>query len=112
LQPKKLAKLIRHLCDEKKGIDPIVFDVRKISDVTNYYVIVSGSSSPQVQALADNIAKGTKKEKDAPIHVEKDRESRWIVIDHGDVVTHVFHSETRVYYNLERLWGDAPQIEV
>ena len=111
MQPKQIAKLIKQLCEEKKGIDPVILDVRKISDITQYYVIVSGSSSPHVSALADNIARGTKKKKERPWHVEKDRDSRWIVIDHGDVITHVFHSETRQYYNLERLWGDAPQVD-
>lgn len=99
------------MCEDKKGIDPVIFDVRKISDVTNFYVIVSGNSSPHVNALADAISKETKNENEAPLHVEKDRDSRWIVIDHGDVITHVFYSDTRAYYNLERLWGDAPQIE-
>lgn len=110
MQPKKLALLIKHLCDEKKGIDPLVLDVRKISDITHYYVIVSGNSSPHVSALADAISRGTKKEKERPWHVEKDKESKWTVVDHGDVITHIFHSDTRHYYNLERLWGDAPRI--
>ena len=110
LYPRKIAKLIQQLSDEKKGIDIRILDVRKISDITSYFVIVSGSSSRHVHALADHIVESTKAKGVKPWHVERDTASTWILIDHGDVITHVFYSPTRRYYNLERLWGDAPQV--
>ena len=110
MQPKRLAKFIKNICEDKKGVEPLILDVSKLSDITRYFVIVSGNSSRHVHALADHIVESTKKKKIRPWHVEKDRNFSWIVVDHGDVITHVFYSETRKYYNLERLWGDAPRV--
>ncbi len=111
MQPKTLAKLIKSLAEDKKAINPIILDVSKISDITSYFVIISGSSSPHVKAIADNISKGTKEKNNGPVHYESDRTNNWIVVDHFDVITHVFHQETREYYNLERLWGEAEIVE-
>ena len=105
------TKYIRTLCEDKKGVDPIILDVRKMSDITSYYVVVSGNSSPHVRALADHIVHETKKKGDKPWHVEKTPEAKWIVVDYGDIIVHVFYHETRAYYNLEELWHDAPHIK-
>ena len=110
MQSKKLARFIKKLSEEKKGVEPVILDVSKISDITRYFVIVSGNSSRHVHALADHIVESTKKKKNYPWHVEKDKDFSWVVVDHGDVITHVFYTSTRKYYNLERLWGDAPRI--
>ncbi len=106
MQAKKLAEFIKNLAEDKKGVNPVILDIRKITDVAKYFVIVSGTSSPHVKAIAEHIARETKKKKVKPWHIERDREATWIVIDHADVITHVFQEEARKYYNLERLWGN------
>lgn len=112
MYPKKLAQTIYHICEDHKGIDPVILDVTKISDITRYYVIVSGSSNRHAHAIADHIEDELRKKKEKPWHVERDSDSTWVVLDYCDVIVHVFYAETRAYYNLERLWGDAPRLRV
>jgi len=111
LYPKKLAQFISAQCKEKKGIKPLVLDVSKISDITRFFIIVSGNSSRHVDALADYVVERTKERGLSPWHIERDGGPTWVVIDHGDVITHIFYSHIRSYYNLERLWGDAPIVK-
>ncbi len=75
----------------------------------DYFVVTSGNSVTQVKAIADSIQRRLKERKIRAWHVEGEREALWILLDYGDVVTHVFYDETRRYYNLEHLWGDVPQ---
>ncbi len=110
MQARKLAKEIRELCDEKKGEDIIVLDVRKMSDITSFFVIASGNTTRHVNALSDHVSQSLRKKGLKAWHIEGVREATWIVLDYSDVIVHLFCSEIRGYYNLERLWGDAPRI--
>ncbi len=83
--------------------------MRKISGVCDYFVIASGTSTTQVRAIADHIARILKDKGERLGHMEGEREALWILLDYSDVVAHVFLEETRRFYDLERLWGDAPQ---
>ena len=83
--------------------------MRKMSNVCDYFVIASGTSTTQVRAIADNIARELKEEGERIRHMEGAREALWILLDCGDVVCHVFLEQTRRFYDLERLWADAPQ---
>lgn len=76
-----------------------------------YFIIASGKSTTQVRAIADHIEETLEKGRGhiRPGHTEGGKEALWILLDYGDVVAHIFHNETRRFYNLERLWGDAPQ---
>lgn len=98
--------------DDKRAENITALDMEGISPVADYFVICHGNSDKQVQAIAREV-KEKAEELGADIkRMEGFDEARWVLIDVGDVVVHVFHRDERVYYNLERLWGDAPQIDV
>ena len=96
---------------DKKGIDVKILEIARISSIADYLVLATGMSDKQVQAIAESIRKGLKKFGKA-LDIEGVREGKWVVIDYGDVLVHVFVEELRRYYDLDRLWGDAPLIEV
>ena len=96
----------------KKAEDLMILDLHGISGVTDFFLICSGRSTAQLQTIADAVAEQLKGEGIQPLHREGLPESGWLLIDYGDVVMHVFLGATRRFYALERLWGDAPQIEV
>ena len=98
-------KKILTLAIEKKASKLIAFDVRKLSSITDFFVICHGDSEPHVKAIADNIRKGTSHK---PKYIEGYENQSWILIDYFDVIIHVFKNETRQYYNIEKLWADAP----
>lgn len=91
---------------EKKAFDVKVLDIRGISTIADYLVIATGSSDKQVVAIADSVKTGLKKYGKA-LDVEGAKEGKWVVIDYGDVIVHVFYSELRSYYNLDELWSNA-----
>jgi len=94
---------------EKKALDIVTIDMRKMSNVCDYFVIASGTSTTQVRAIADNVARRLKEKGERLWHVEGEREALWILLDCADVVVHVFLDQTRRFYDLERLWADAPR---
>ena len=102
-----LRKII-NLALEKKATNLISLDVRGISSFTDFFIICSGDSEPQVKAIADNIRKGTPHK---PKHLEGYENQNWILLDYFDIVVHVFKRDQREYYGLERLWADAPRKE-
>jgi len=83
--------------------------MRKMSSVCDYFVIASGASTTQVRAVAYHIQEILKKRQEKLWHIEGEREASWLLLDYGDVVAHIFLKPTRKFYDLERLWGDAPQ---
>ena len=100
---------IANAAAEKKALDIVIVDMRKVPGVCDYFVIASGASTTQVRAIADNIVKKLKEHHEKLWHIEGAREALWILLDYGDVVGHVFLDETRRFYDLEHLWSDAPQ---
>jgi ribosome-associated protein len=104
----ELLKIAVKAADDKRAEDIIALNMKGISLIADYFIICHGNSDKQVQAIAREM-----KEKALENHFEVKRmegfdEAKWILIDMGDVVAHVFHRDERTYYNLERLWGDAP----
>lgn len=93
---------------ERKGRDPLLLDLRQVSDATDYFFLVSGASDLHVRAIAEYIIDELRKAGVRPGHVEGLRAGRWVLIDYIDFVVHVFHPGARDFYQLERLWGDAP----
>ena len=106
-RPKTVAKKIINFALSKKAEDVMLLDLRKITTMTDFFVICSGVGDVQVKAIADAIVQGCKKEKINVYHVEGTQSSTWILIDLVDIVVHVFQPDVRKYYQLERLWGDA-----
>lgn len=96
----------------KKGESIRVLDLRGLSSFTDYFVICSGFSDRQVQAIADSIGIELKEEGYAPVSIEGYREGRWIVVDYGDVVVHVFLDALRDFYDMEKLWFDAKKVQI
>ena len=107
LNSRQLAFLIQDACEGKKGIDPLVIDVRKLTDIADYFVLVHGTSDRHVRTIADGIIESLEKSRVKPIHQEGMKEAKWILVDYGTIMVHVFYYETRNFYNLERLWGDG-----
>ncbi|MBN2179513.1 MAG: ribosome silencing factor [Deltaproteobacteria bacterium] len=97
---------------KKKAKDLIILKVQELSSFTDFFVICSGSSDRQVQAIADSIETDLKKSGVLPLGIEGGRSGKWILMDYGDVVVHVFYEATREFYDIERLWADAPSMMV
>jgi ribosome-associated protein len=95
---------------DKKAVDLVVLDVRALSSVTDYFLVCSGRSTTHVQTIIDAIRDELKAAGSRPLQGEGVAESGWVLLDYGDVLVHVFLDETRTYYALERLWGDAPAL--
>ena len=94
---------------ERRAQDVVVLDLRGLTSATDYFVLASGESDVQVQAIAERIEERLRQEKDVrPWHVEGLQNMRWVLLDYVDFVVHVFHREARSFYELERLWADAP----
>ncbi|MBU2472165.1 MAG: ribosome silencing factor [Bacteroidetes bacterium] len=111
MAPKTLAKNIAKLTFTKKASDVMIMDLKKITDIADYFVLCSADSDTQVKAIANAVLDGTEKNGIRAWRTEGFSESLWIILDYVDVVTHIFQKEVRKYYNLKRLWGDA-KIEV
>jgi ribosome-associated protein len=96
---------------EKKGEDIVIYDLRGISDVSDYFVVVTAQSKLQVRAIVSGIERGLKDLSVRPLGVEGSSGGQWVLIDYADTVIHVFSPALREYYALEALWGDAPKID-
>jgi len=96
---------------DKKGIAVKILDIGKLSSIADYLVLATGMSDKQVQAIADSVRKGLKKFGKA-LDIEGVREGKWVVIDYGDVLVHIFVDDLRRYYDLDGLWGAAPLIDL
>lgn len=97
---------------EHKANDVLVLDLRGISSATDYFIIGGGTSDVQVKAIAEYVVDELKKDEVRPQHIEGLQGGRWVLLDYVDFVVHVFHPQARDFYQLERLWGDAPRWEV
>ena len=100
------------LIKERKAINPILFKVDELTSITDYFLIVSGSSSRQVQAICRHLRRGLRDRGVKPLGVEGEREGQWILMDYGDLVIHCFYEPIRDYYDLEGLWIDAPRVGI
>jgi len=109
----ELAINIAKVLDDKKGKDILVLDVREITLVADYFVIVTGTSSLHVQSLAEHVMDTMREEHCIkPLNKEGLTEGNWVLVDYDSVVLHIFQGETRAFYNLERLWGEAREVEM
>ena len=107
----KLEKIVRIL-DEKKAQDIQVIGITNLSIIADYFVIVTGTSTTQVKALADEVEFQLGQAGVEPRGVEGVRTANWIVLDYNDIVVHVFYRDTRAEYQLERLWADGEQADI
>jgi ribosome-associated protein len=105
--PHDLERAVELAKDRKAG-DMVLLDLRGLSDATDYFFLLTGTSDIHVRSIAEHVVEELKKEGVRPSHVEGLRSGRWVLIDYIDFVVHVFHPAAREFYQLERLWGDAP----
>ena len=96
----------------KQAIDITLLDLRGIASFTDSFLICCGTSTPQNQAISNEIEVQLKKEGRPPSHIEGYQQAEWILMDYSDFIVHIFSPKTRSFYNLERLWRDAPRIEI
>ena len=104
------AKFCLRIIKERKAIQPILLDVENLTSITDYFLIISGSSTRQVQAIARHLQKEMRGAGFRPLGMEGEQEGKWILIDYGDVVIHIFYQPMREFYNLEGLWIEATEV--
>jgi ribosome-associated protein len=109
--PEQIEAAVR-AADDKQAKELVVLDLRKAAGFTDYFVICSGANARQVRAIADAVIESLSDAGVKPAHLEGYDRSEWILLDYFDFIVHVFGPETRVFYDLERLWGNAERIEV
>jgi ribosome-associated protein len=107
----KLVHEIAGILDNKKAEDVVVLDISKLTVLADYFVIASGKSEIQVKALYDELEEKME-EKGICARHRDGYDGRWIVLDYGDIIVHLFHHEERAFYSLERLWADADRVSV
>jgi len=108
----EFSKEIAEIILSKKGYDIKILDLKKLTSIADYFVICSADSDIQVRAIADEIDKKLSKKGIKCMHKEGELALNWVLLDYFDVVVHIFRKETREYYALEKLWGDADVIEI
>ena len=112
MDSRKLALRCRELADNRKAENIVILDVHELSSVTDYFVIASGTSEPHLRAIVDEITETLREEEGLrPRAVDGTLQTAWIVLDYFDVLVHVMRQDVRERYDLETLWGDAPQVQ-
>ena len=112
MDSKQLAKKVTELIFNKKGFDVKIIDLKKLTTIADYFVICSADSDTQVKAIADEVDKTLRDEGIRSWHKEGYKGLNWVLLDFVDVVVHVFKKDSRQFYNLEKLWGDAEITDV
>jgi ribosome-associated protein len=107
-----LAQRAAQLCLDYKANDVVLLDLRGVTDMTDFFLVASGTSDTHVRSIGQHLIEDLKKEGTPVHHVEGLEKGRWVLLDYVDVVVHVFHPTLRGFYQLERLWGDAEVIPI
>jgi len=111
ITPRQLALLAAEVCDEKKAKDILVLDVRKITSISDYFIVCSTSNERQARAIAEDLRMRLKDLGKREMGVEGLEDARWVLQDFGDIVLHIFHESQREFYDIEGLWADARQVK-
>ena len=112
MRSKEKALLVAELAKAKLAEDVVILDMRKVSSITDFFVIASASSTKRCQTIAETIETGLSEKDKSVSKIEGYNEGLWVLIDAYDVVAHIFYGDVRRFYNLEGLWGDAPRIKL
>ncbi|MFA8342415.1 MAG: ribosome silencing factor [Rhodothermaceae bacterium] len=112
MDTKVFSERIANIIFTKKGYDVKILDLQELTTIADYFVVCSADSDVQVKAIADEVDKVLRKNGIKCYHKEGYDALQWILLDYFDVVVHIFHKEAREFYSLEKLWGDAPVIEM
>jgi len=111
LNSKEKALKIAKILHDKKASDIKILELKDLTIITDYFVICSADSTTQVKAITEHIEETMAEEGLKPLSIEGFNYAHWVLMDYGDVIVHIFIEETRLYYDLERLWLDAPRIQ-
>lgn len=112
MNSKEIARKAFMYLDEKKAEDIKVIDISKISVIADYFIITGGANERQVKAIADNVEEKLGKEGVIPKSIEGYHNAKWILMDYGDVIIHVFNQEERLFYDLEKIWMDGQAVGI
>lgn len=113
MSPKELAIIAAKALDEKKGKEISAIEITDLTTIADYFVIATGSSNTQINALCGAVEKALKKQADeAPLRREGYRDGTWVLLDYGCLAVHVFSPEARTFYDLERLWSDGKPLDL
>jgi ribosome-associated protein len=107
-----LARRAAAICLENKASDVVVLDLHGVTDMTDYFIVASGTSDTHVRSVAQHVLETLQRQGVRAASVEGLTQGRWVLLDYVDFVVHVFHPSLRAFYQLERLWGDAPSLAV
>lgn len=111
VQPSKLLELALKAVEDKKAMNVVALDLRNVSPISDYFIVCHGNSDIQVQAIATEVRKVIHEAGGVIKGIEGMDSARWVLMDFGDVIVHIFHRDEREYYNIERLWSDAKVVE-
>jgi len=108
----ELARRCRDLAENKKAVDPVILDLRGVGGPSEFFLILSGESEPHLKAIAGGLEKGIHEECGRkPFRISGNSLSQWMILDYGDVLVHIMHSQRRKFYRLEDLWGDTIRLD-
>ena len=107
MQLQDKVKAIYYALDEKKANDIVIMDIQRVSMISDFFVIASGENQNQMQAMADNVQEEMEKNGDHFRHIEGYPKNDWILMDYNDVIVHIFSKESRIFYDLDRIWRDS-----
>lgn len=113
MESERRALLCAKYCLDRKALDLKILNISELSSLTDYIVLASGTSDRQVQAIAESVRLSFREEYDlAPLAVEGMNEGRWVLLDYGDVMVHVFQQDVRTFYDLDGLWTEATKLDI
>ncbi len=112
LETENAVMIAARAATDKKATDLVVLDLREVASFTEYFLICTGASTRQVQAICNAVEEALLQSNKRPLHIEGYSSAEWILLDYGDFIVHVFGQSSRRFYDLERLWRDAPRVEV
>ncbi len=112
VEPEDAVLIAAHAAGEKKATDMVLLDLRTVASFTDFFLICTGASTRQVQAISNAIEETLRKNGKRPLHIEGYSSAEWILLDYGDFLVHVFSPASRRFYDLERLWRDAKRVEI
>ena len=110
--PKEVAAIAARALDDKKGVDIALLEIAEVTTLADHFLICTGTSNTHVKALCDSVEEALDNAGEPALRREGHRGGTWVLLDYGCLVVHVFTEETRQFYDLERLWGDAKKVDL
>jgi len=110
MEVKEILQTVVEACEDRKAENCVVLNMEHLTPVADYFVICHGNNERQVQAITRSVKETLEEQGQVVRRIEGLEQARWVLIDVGEIICHIFHKDERSYYNLERLWGDATEV--